>query len=65
MSRELPFIKIPAKRGEKVRKLLQEVQLLAKDYKIMAEGMTLLIPLQPDTRIEKIREHWPRRLRGS
>ena len=56
MSRELPFIKIPAKKGEKVRKLLQEVELLAKDYKIMAEGVTLLIPLQPDTKIEKIRE---------
>ncbi len=55
MSRELPFIKIPAKKGEKVRKLLQEVQLLAKDYKILAEGVTLFIPLQPDTKIEKIR----------
>jgi len=55
MSRELPFIKIPAKKGEKVRKTLQEVQLLAKDYKILAEGVTLLIPLQPDTKIEKIR----------
>ncbi len=55
MSRELPFIKIPAKKGEKVRKLLQEVQLLAKDYKILAEGVMLLIPLQPDTNIEKIR----------
>ena len=55
MSRELPFIKIPAKKGEKIRKLLQEVQLLAKDYKILAEGMTLLIPLRPDTKLEKIR----------
>ena len=55
MSRELPFIKIPAKKGEKVRKMLQEVQLLAKDYKILTEGVALLIPLQPDTKIEKIR----------
>ena len=55
MSRELPFIKIPAKNGEKVRKLLHEVQLLAKDYKILADGVTLFIPLHPDTSIEKIR----------
>jgi len=55
MSQELPFVKIPAKKGEKVRKMLQEVQLLAKDYKILAEGVTLFIPLQPDTKIEKIR----------
>ncbi len=55
MSRELPFIKIPAKNGEKVRKLLQEVQLLARNYRILAEGISLYVPLQPDATVEGIR----------
>ena len=44
-SEERPFIRVPAEKGETVRKMLLEGGLLDTAYRIWSEGGTLYLPI--------------------